>query len=255
MNGIRICCAGNTSALQFAVQNLSRRGFEVTTQPAPDITHLLLPVPSFEADGRIKGGGIPAHILADLPEHITVVGGKLHSLSAYGCPILDLLQDPQYVAENAAITADCAIRVAREQLHLVWGKCPVLVIGWGRIGKCLATQLKALGADVTVAARKEADISILKALGYSADNSLSFCRGLGHYRVIFNTVPTAILTKEQCKSCDPECIKIELASQPGIDDTNVIPALGLPAKYAPESSGRLIADTFIRLLHGKERTL
>ncbi|MBQ8769248.1 MAG: hypothetical protein IJZ15_06365 [Oscillospiraceae bacterium] len=247
MNGIRIYCAGNTPALAFARQNLIRQGFEITPQPAPDVTHLLLPVPSFEADGRIRGGGIPAHILADLPEKVTVVGGNIRSLSLHGYSTMDLLQDAQYVAANAAITADCAIRVARERMNGVWCKCPVLIIGWGRIGKCLADQLKALGADVTVAARKEADLSILRALGYWTENSLNL-NGLSRYRVIFNTVPSVVLTKERCKECDPECIKIELASKPGIEDSNVISALGLPAKYAPETSGKLIADTFVRLL-------
>lgn len=253
MNGIRICCAGNTAALTFARQILLQRGFEITPQPAPDVTHLLLPVPSFEADGRIKGGGIPAHILADLPEDITVVGGNLRSLSLHGYATMDLLRDSQYVAENAAITADCAIRVARERMNCVWRKCPVLVIGWGRIGKCLADQLKALGADVTVAARKDADLAVLRALGYGIENSLNLVPS--RYHVIFNTVPAAVLSNAQCKTCDPNCIKIELASKPGMDDPNVISALGLPAKYAPETSGRLIADTFVRLLKRKELTL
>lgn len=255
MKGIRLYSVGNNAALAFACRNLSQRGFEIAEQPAPDITHLLLPVPSLEADGRIKGGGIPAHILADLPEHITIVGGNIRNLALYGHSVMDLMQDGQYVAENAAITADCAIGIARKQMNLVWRSCPVLVVGWGRIGKCLASQLKALGAEVTVAARKESDLSILQALGYGVQNSLSFGKGLGHYRVIFNTVPFPVLSKEQCKQCDPDCIKIELASKPGIEDTNVICALGLPSKYAPESSGKLIADTFIRLLYRKELPL
>ncbi|MBQ2892887.1 MAG: hypothetical protein IJE24_02015 [Oscillospiraceae bacterium] len=253
MNGIRIYCAGNTAALSFARQNLLERKFEITPQPAPDVTHLLLPVPSFEADGRIRGGGIPAHILADLPEDVTVAGGNLHSLSMHGYRVLDMLQDARYIAENAAITADCAIRVARERMNTVWRGCPVLIIGWGRIGKCLAAQLKALDADVTVSARKDADISILQALGFGAVNTADL--NPGRYRIIFNTVPSAVLSKEQCKICDANTLKIELASKPGIEDTNVISALGLPAKYAPETSGKLIADTFIRLLQRKERTL
>ncbi len=253
MNGIRIYCAGNTAALTFARQNLLQRGFEITPLPAPDVTHLLLPVPSFEADGRIRGGGIPAHILTDLPENITVVGGNLRSLSLNGYATMDLLQDSQYVAENAAITADCAIRVARERMNQVWRKCPVLVIGWGRIGKCLADQLRALGSNVAVAARRDADLAVLRALGYRTENSLNL--NPGRYRVIFNTVPAAVLSKEQCKTCDPSCVKIELASKPGIEDPAVISALGLPAKYAPETSGKLIADTFVRLLQRKELTL
>ena len=255
MSNIRICCAGNSSALQFACKNLVQRGVEITTLPAPDVTHLLLPVPSFEADGRIRGGGIPEHILADLPEGITVVGGNLHSPSLHGYATMDLLQDPQYVAQNAAITADCAIRVAREQMRQIWGNCPVLVIGWGRIGKCLAAQLKALGANTTVAARKEADLAITQALGYQAEPIPLSKRKLHHYRVIFNTVPEMVLSETQCQACHPDCLKIELASKAGIADSSIISALGLPAKYAPETSGKLIADTFIRLLHRKESLL
>ena len=77
MNGIRIYCAGNTAALSVARQNLLQRGFEITPQSAPDVTHLLLPVPSFEADGRIRGGGILEHILGKLPEQVCVIGGNL----------------------------------------------------------------------------------------------------------------------------------------------------------------------------------
>lgn len=255
MSDIRICRAGNNAALGFACENLLLRGIEITDHPAPDVTHLLLPIPSFEADGRIRGGGIPEHILADLPEGIAVIGGNLCVPSLHNYVTIDLLRDPQYIAENAAITADCAIAVARGQMPCIWRECPVLVIGWGRIGKCLASQLRAMGAKVTVAARKETDRAIAKALGHQAESLPSLDGMLQQYRVIFNTVPAAVLSKEQCKKCAPECIKIELASQPGIDDSRVISALGLPAKLAPESSGKLIADTVIRLLHRKEFSL
>lgn len=252
MNGILLYSAGNTPALRFARENLADRSFEFTAEPAPDVTHLLLPVPSFEPDGRIKGGGIPEHILADLPEKVTVIGGNLRHPALHGSPVIDLLQDPLYTAQNAAITADCAIRIAREQMKTVWCRCPVLILGWGRIGKCLSQQLDALGAEVTVAARQEKDLAILRALGYRTENTKELGHGLSRYRVIFNTVPFPVLTAQQCKSCDPGCIKIELASQPGIEDSNVISALGLPGKYAPESSGLLIAKTLIRLLQRKE---
>lgn len=252
MNCIRIYSAGNTPAIRFASRYLSQHGFEVTAQSAPDVTHLLLPVPSFETDGRIRGGGIPEHILADLPEHITVIGGNLRHPALHGYQTLDLLHDPQYVAQNAALTADCAIRVAGKHLPTVWVDCPVLILGWGRIGKCLAEQLKAMGAKVTVAARKEKDLAMLGAIGYRWENISQLGNGLSHYRVIFNTVPATVLRAEQCRLCDPECIKIELASTPGIEDSNSISALGLPGKIVPESSGSLIAKTVIRLLEKKE---
>lgn len=44
------------------------------------------------------------------------------------------------------------------------------------------------------------------------------------------------------------CLKIELASLPGIAGDDVIPARGLPGIYVPESSGKLIADTLLHRL-------
>lgn len=248
MNKTIICTAGNTAALTFARHFLQERGMTVTDTPAPDVTHLLLPVPSFEKDGRIKGGGILEHILADLPENVTVIGGNLHHPSLAGMATVDLLQDAGYVAENAAITADCALRIALKALPVVIRDCPVLVIGWGRIGKCLADLLRSVGAAVTVAARKETDRAILRALGYTAVDTQGLTPVPEAYRVIYNTVPAPVLEGPR----DPKCMRIDLASQQGITGSNVIWALGLPGKDAPESSGLLIADTALRLVFGKE---
>lgn len=221
-------------------------------QPSTDVSHLLLPIPSFEADGRIRGGGILEHILADLPEDITVVGGNLHHTALSGYRTIDLLQDGRYLAQNAAITADCAIRVAVQKLPVVLEGCPILVLGWGRIGKCLAAMLKDAGAAVTVAARKAQDRNMLQALGYGAEDIGALKHTLAGYRVIFNTVPSPVLSDGQMQYCRRECLKIELASKPGIAGGDVISALGLPGKMAPESSGKLIAQSVIRLIAERE---
>lgn len=252
MNTAIFYTAGDTAALQAARQNLLDRGITVVDQPAPDVTHLLLPVPSFEPDGRIKGGGVLEHILTDLPENLCVIGGNLQHPALMGYNVWDLLHDPYYLAENAAITADCAIRIAAGKLPAVFTDCPILVIGWGRIGKCLADKLKAMGARVSVAARKEADRAMLRALGYGAEDSGQLGMSLSRYRVIFNTVPFPVIGESQSKYCQSGCIKIELASQNGILGKNVIPARGLPGRDAPESSGSLIAKTVIRYLSKKE---
>ena len=40
---------------------------------------------------------------------------------------------------------------------------------------------------------------------------------------------------------------LELASRPGMSGSKIIDGRGLPGKMAPVRSGRLIAETFIRL--------
>jgi len=249
-----ICLAGASTAIQHAGKALADRGILVVNKPDPDVTHLLLPVPSFDEGGKIRGGGFIEHILADLPETITVIGGNLDHPMLAGYQKLDLLKDPCYLAENAAITADCALRIAANNLGTVWNGCPVLVIGWGRIGKFLAQQLKALGADVTVAARKEADRALIHAMDYRAEDPVRLRHGLLRYRVLFNTAPASVLDEKQVANCRPDCIKIDLASKLGIAGSGVIWARGLPGRDVPESAGLLIAKTAIRLIAGRERS-
>lgn len=240
--------AGHTDALDHAAAELKRKGAVFALRPDKTVTHLLLPVPSFEADGKVKGNISLAPVLELLPRNVTVVGGNLGNFVPAGYKTADLLQDPMYLAENADITAHCAVKLAMTKLPVTLCGCHVLVIGWGRIGKCLAKLLKNIGAIVTVAARKESDRAMLAALGYDTENIRSLGYGLIRYRVIFNTVPVMILPAEATQYCAPDCLKIDLASAPGMDATDVIWARGLPNKDAPESSGKLIARSVLGLL-------
>lgn len=255
MNRILFYPSGESRALTYAVRYLSQQGVGIASTPSPQVTHLLLPVPSFDANGYIKGGGSLVHTLSQLPESVTVMGGNLQKLDPQSRETVDFLQDPFYLAENAAITADCAIRIAGTNLSTIIAGCPILVIGWGRIGKCLAAKLKAMGADVSVAARKESDRAMLAALGYRAENPGHLMFSLIRYRVIFNTAPFPVLSEAQMKHCRGDCIKIDLASQAGIAGKDVIWARGLPNQDAPEASGILIAKTAIRLAKQKEIAL
>ena len=138
-------------------------------------------------------------------------------------------------------------------MGIVFEGCPMLVIGWGRIGKCLAHQLARMGARVTVAARKERDLHIIAALGFGAMDTNGLDGRLGQFRVIFNTAPAMVLDRQLAEQCRADCVKIDLASKPGIEGEDVVSALGLPGKMAPEASGKLIAQTIARLL-GKEKS-
>ena len=166
---------------------------------------------------------------------------------------MDLLQDPTYLARNAAITAYCALRLAMMELPVMLRGCRVLIIGWGRISKCLAALLWALEADVTVAARREADRAMACALGYRSETIADLDDTLNDYRLIFNTVPAPVLSEKQVEHCRQGCLRIDLASVQGIEGSHKIWARGLPGKDAPESSGALIAKTVIRLLERKEQ--
>lgn len=239
---------GSLDALCRAKAVLAAKGCCFAETPDSTVTHLLLGVPTFEKDGTLKGGGDLDDLLATLPPLVTVVGGMLRGAQLAGYKTIDLLADPIYTAENADITAHCAVRVALERLPVILKGCHILVIGWGRIGKCLAALLQRMGAVVTVAARKEADRAMLLALGYDTLPIEGLGYALLRYRVIFNTVPQPILSKEAMGFCSEDCIKIDLASIQGMAGEDVLLARGLPGKIAPESAGRLIAKTVLRLI-------
>ena len=233
---------GHTDALVHAIRLLHDAGAEFLPCPDRHATHLLLPVPSFDPDGRIKGGGSLEALLWQISDDVVIIGGMLDRPELAKYKTIDLLKDPAYVSENAAITAYCALRLAMEQLPVILKGCPVLVIGWGRICKCLARLLRQLDADVTVAARKETDRAMLQALGYSAADTAEL--DPQPYRLIFNTAPELVLPR-----CPGNSVKIDLASKPGIVGSDVIWARGLPGKDAPESSGALIARTVLHYLN------
>ena len=239
--------AGHTDALRFAETILKQKGLRFAKEADQSVTHLLLPVPSFEKDGSLKGGGSAEELLSQLSPDVTVYGGLFKDRLPTVRKV-DLLDDPIYVTENARITAHCAVRLAMQTLPVTLWNCPVLVIGWGRIGKCLGQLLKAMGALVTVAARKASDRAMLSALGYDSVDTHMLGNSLSRYRVIFNTVPVMLLSKEDLQQSAKDCLKFELASQPGMDGEDIRQALGLPGKYAPETSGELIAQTVLRLL-------
>lgn len=244
-----------SSVLQAASEALKVRGYGVVDRPCEGVTHLLLPVPSFDDRGHVRGGGDPEELLAQLPKGITIVGGNIPKDRFPGYGICDLLEDPGYIAENAAITAYCALRLAMMELPVMLRGCRVLIIGWGRIGRCLSALLWAMEAEVTIAARKENDRAMARALGYRAEDPQHLERSLNDYRLIFNTAPAPVLSREQVEHCRENCLRIDLASVQGIGGRHVIWARGLPGKDTPESSGKLIAKSVIRLLKGKEQTL
>ena len=241
-----IYCAGKTKAARYAYTYLKDHELPVTLNPQESVTHLLLDVPSFESSGTLRMGGNLQNLLKELPGSITICGGNLGNQIPDGYNKMDLLQNPYYLAQNAWLTAESALDVALPYLPVTLRNLPVLILGWGRIGKCLAQLLKQVGADVTVAVRNPADLGMLSGLGYHAISLSGIPQALHRFRLLFNTVPAPILSQTDMRECRPDCVRIELASVNGLDDPDAVIARGLPGIHLPESSGYLIAETFMR---------
>ena len=236
-----ICCPP-VCGMACAARALSRSGISVSVRPGAECTHLLLPVPSYS-------GGIPKfppELLDQIPSEAVILGGMLPEIP--GHPAVDLLKDPLYLAKNAAVTAQCALTLAAARLPVVWEKLPVLILGWGRIGRFLALKLSVLGAAVSVAARRLESRAEIEALGLEALDIRHLYDEISRFRLIYNTVPAPVLSAGEAERCRIDCLKIELASSPGIAGDGIVDGRGLPGRLAPESAGQLIAETVCRLI-------
>lgn len=234
---------GTTPACQYATQLLQRRGIPITDHPTPDATHLFLDVPSFAPDGSLRCGIDLSRILSMLPPNITVIGGNLDHPDLLDHPLMDLLKDEDYIAKNAAITAHCALSVAAQHIQTTFRDTHTLILGWGRIGKCLCSMLKALDTPVSVAVRSPKDRALLHALGYDPVELSGI--DLRRFELVINTVPHPLLSRTQL-DIFPDIVKIDLASRPGLEGAGVIYARGLPGIHTPKSSGKLIAETILK---------
>lgn len=235
-----IFCVCRSDAIRYAARYLSEAGMSVTQKAAPDVSHVLLPVPAFTA-----GDEYLAHILADLPDNAVICGGNLSSPLLKTYTTVDFLHDPLYLAQNAAITADCACEILKRERAASHAACRILVVGWGRIGKCLCRLLEKEGASVTVAARKETDRAMISALGCRGISIKKAAEEISQFDIVINTVPAMVLPDITPKD---NAIVMELASSPGVSGGSILSCRGLPGKMAPAASGQLIADTFLRLI-------
>ena len=234
MSAISVCCPIQTGAMKYAADILRQNGYRILDYPEPDTAHLLLPVPSFP-----NGSDYLDAVTRNLSPAAGIYGGFLNVPQLIGYKRIDFLADPYYLARNAAITADCTLDMIEDILGQDVSGHSAMILGWGRIGKCLGKLLQRKGAYVAIAARKDSDLAMIDALGYRAMN-------LNHLKLdsqfIINTIPAMVLPQVPANIC-----AIDLASKPGMGGENVIVARGLPGKMRPEQSGQLIANTFMRL--------
>lgn len=191
----------------------------------------------------------------------TVVGGQLpptllKRFADKGVRALDYFSREELMLQNAVPTAEGALQLALEELPVTLAGASCLVTGFGRVSKALCRLLAAVGANVTVAARKVADRALAQTLGYAAVPMESLADA-GAFDVIFNTIPAMVLDEEVLRRLPTATLVIDLASRPGGVDfaaaaslgLKTIWALSLPGRVAPKSAGIILKDTILNILN------
>lgn len=254
--------------MDWVARTLQQAGCRVATYGVPQWTDFDSPARAVEgADGVVlpvvpdgtlplPDGALPLTDLWPMLRPGTLVfGGKLPAAFPGRLRAMDYCASETVAVQNAVPTSEGAIQIAMERLPVTLHGSPVLVIGFGRIGKVLARQLRGLGAKVTVAARKAADRALAEAMGYRSDETGVYGSGLD-YVCIFNTVPAPVLSGAQLVRTGPDCLLLDLASGAGGVDFDAcrtlgrqsIHALSLPGKAAPAAAGEIIGKFVLNAL-------
>ena len=188
-----------------------------------------------------------------------VLGGMIPdefiTMSAtYGVKIVDFYKDEALQRKNALPSAEGSLMIAMEHTDKTVFGMKALVCGYGRIGKLLCQILSRLGADVTVAVRRDESLCETSMCGYSAiktDNIEDLSVAASNSDVIFNTVPHVIFNQSCIEKIYGSPLYVEIASSPGGIDVScarrkglqIVFAPSLPGKYAPVNAGWYIFET------------
>ncbi len=245
----------------FAKAELEKAGFKVTSNGLEkddngDIFSadaVLLPVPftrdMVNINCPLTDKKIPLNILQSLPQKTKIFGGGKFEKDNY----TDYLSLDEYAIKNAVLTAEGAIAAAVQKTDFSLWESRILVIGYGRVGKVLTDRLSGFCGELTVSARSGRDISMIKALGINHLYTPNISDCAERFDIVFNTVD--IKFDYSVAAVFAGAHFFDLSSRGGfIGDTAVKhgiryePLPAIPAKTAPVTAGKIIAETVIELL-------
>ena len=227
---------------------------------------VVLPLPAAGGDGRLNAPlsrlSLPlAEVFSGLRPGQVVCAGRVDAparaqAEALGLTLRDYFAREELAVANAVPTAEGAIQIAMEELPITLHGARALVIGYGRLGRALAPRLAGLGARVSVAARKYADLAWAESFGFGTEHTGQLRPWLCGYDLVVNTVPARVLGEAELAELRPDCLVIDLASKPGGVDLDaaarlgkkVVWALSLPGKVAPVTAGRAIRTAIYNIL-------
>ena len=258
MDRNKIFAVVETDARQRAAADALRRmGFGVAGAEETALAdYILLPLPL--DDDRV---GLAQLLRAAKPGALALGGrvsaGAQAAADAAGIELVDYFARPELAVLNAIPTAEgCISLLLQKRRRTLWDSA-VLVVGYGRVGQALAQRLTALGAHVTVAARRAGQRALALSAGCAdAADTAALERLAPGFGTVVNTAPAPLLTARVLAALPAGSLIVDLASRPGGTDFaaarslghTALHALSLPAACAPESAGEYVARTVVEIL-------
>ena len=226
----------------------------------------ILPIPTTRDGKTVNGGEMGLCELAEKmrPGETVLLYGAPEEfkdvLYARGVTLIDASEDSEYLEVGAELTAQGAVAKIFTESRKAPRDIRAGIIGYGRIGRRLASLFAFLGAEVCVFTSRQGlcedlgrlgikafgiyDLPLIRAHADCCDNPFS---GLD---ILINTAPAAVLSDEDSQSLALTRV-IELASGKNIPDAIRYEAMpSLPARMFPESAGVAYGEVLLRKIQG-----
>lgn len=139
-------------------------------------------------------------------------GGKVDDKNL---PIIDYLEREEFAVLNAVASAEGSIEIAMRETQHTISNSNCLILGYGRIAKCILKILCAMGANTTVIARKKSDLAWAQINGAKAFDFSFKEQLLKDADIIFNTIPKLVLDDKALSKIAPKKLIIDVSSKPG----------------------------------------
>lgn len=195
-------------------------------------------VREYTAEGAaVLCGGIPAALYLD-----------------DGVRLYDYSKDETLTLQNAMLTAEAAAALLSQSNDGAVFGSSVIITGYGRVARCTARVLSALGGKITVLARREEQRTLARLEHYEAVDFTEAGEHIPSADYIINTVPARVLSEQSLGRMKRGAVYMELATLDHEPQKSLcerckaayIHAAGLPGKYSPKTAGELIAKVVLR---------
>lgn len=261
-------------------------GFDQLPQPIQGVSHesltpellreidaLVLPIVGSDENGLVSTPFSETKVIlteehvASIPKHALVYTGMAKNYLRDLCDrhnlrLIEMLERDDVAILNSIPTAEGAIMMAIQNTDVTIHGSTSLVLGMGRTGFTLARTLQGLGAKVKIGVRRSEHFARAIEMGWKPFLTRDLGDHAGGIDLLFNTIPTMIITAQIISKMPQKAVIIDLASAPGGTDfrfaekrgLKAILAPGLPGKVAPKTAGMILANCICQSLMEELKT-
>ena len=247
----------------FLKEMLCNEGFEASfIENSDDLEcdNLILPIPVTRGGIYFSGTKINiSEFISKVNLNTNILCGKkslLDNLIDKKFKLFDYSENELFLLENAKLTSYGILNIILNNNYKPLDELRILISGFGRIGKILSNLLFNLKSNVYVLGHNQKDEFWID---YNNLNNFNLNEKL-NFDFIINTVPDMIFSEGVIKKAKKNTIFIDVASIAGIDkkacekyNFKYILSLGIPGKYFPKESAKIIKKSILNILNDGEK--